>query len=73
MVQFLVIFLDCWCATLSLFFINVIASTTYFDLIRSSSGRYFYVIATLYFCSTPTGYGQDKKSQLQHFPCKLNP
>jgi hypothetical protein len=42
---------DYWCATLSLFlfFINI-TSTTCFDPIWPSSGKYFYVIASLH-CS----------------------
>jgi hypothetical protein len=43
-VQLLVMFVDSWCAALPLFKTDVISATC-FDLIRSSTGTYFYVIA----------------------------
>jgi hypothetical protein len=42
-----VVIANCWCAAFSLVFINV-TSTTYFDLMRSSSGRYFNASAAMY-------------------------
>jgi hypothetical protein len=47
MVQVLVVLVDCWCATLSLFYINVTCMIC-FDLISSSSGKYFHVIAAMH-------------------------
>jgi hypothetical protein len=52
-----------------------VASTTVFDLIRSSSGRYFYVIAAQYSINsdeTPIVLEYNKMLHLQARPCKLN-
>jgi hypothetical protein len=39
-----VVVVDCWCTALSLFY----DISTCFDLVRSSSGRFFYMVAALH-------------------------